>query len=166
MSNGQQRPLIELEIQIDDLVADIVPPEAEAQLRRAVVVTLPASPPVPQSLTILLTGDEQLQRLNRDFLGFDQPTDVLSFPDGDLMREGGAYLGDIAISVERAQQQATAGGHNLLDELQLLTVHGVLHLLGHDHADEDEKQAMWTAQSAVLTELGLDGTLMNTDEYR
>jgi probable rRNA maturation factor len=69
-----------------------------------------------------------------------------------------AYLGDLAISVPRAAEQATAGGHSLTAELQLLTVHGVLHLLDHDHADDAEKQTMWTAQAAILEKLGAEIT--------
>jgi probable rRNA maturation factor len=117
----------------------------------------------PAALTILLTDDDALQRLNRDFRGYDTPTDVLSFPTGAAtpgMAEAGLppYLGDLAISVSRAAAQATAGGHSLTAELQLLTVHGVLHLLGYDHADEGEKEAMWAAQAAVLTQLGAEIT--------
>jgi probable rRNA maturation factor len=83
---------------------------------------------------------------------------VLSFPAGEVMpgmAEAGlaAYLGDVAISVARAAAQAAAGGHSLAAELQLLTVHGVLHLLGHDHDEPAAKAAMWAAQTAVLTQL-------------
>jgi probable rRNA maturation factor len=65
------------------------------------------------------------------------------------------YLGDIAISLPRATAQAEAAGHPVAAELQLLTVHGVLHLLGHDHAEPEEKAAMWAAQAAVLATLGV-----------
>jgi probable rRNA maturation factor len=108
------------------------------------------------SLTILLSGDEQLQQLNRQFLGIDAPTDVLSFPAGETDPESGeTYLGDVIISGDRAQAQATAGGHTLADELQLLIIHGVLHLLGHDHAAAEGKASMWAAQSAILAQLGV-----------
>ena len=114
-----------------------------------------AHPPGAASLTIVITSDEQLQQLNRQYLGIDAPTDVLSFPAGDVDPDsGGLYLGDVLISLPRALAQADAGGHALTDELQLLTVHGVLHLLGHDHAEPDETQAMQTAQSAILQRLG------------
>ena len=82
-------------------------------------------------LTIVLTSDMRLQELNRDFLGIDAPTDVLSFPASELDPETGArYIGDIHISMARAESQATAAGHSLESEVQLLVVHGVLHLLG------------------------------------
>ncbi len=107
-------------------------------------------------LSVVLTDDEQLQELNRDYLGVDAPTDVLSFPASETDPESGeAYLGDILISVQRASQQAEAAGHPLQAEVQLLVVHGVLHLLGHDHAEPKEKARMWSAQSAILKSLGL-----------
>jgi probable rRNA maturation factor len=108
-------------------------------------------------LTIVLTDDEQLHRLNRDYLGVDVPTDVLSFPASETDPETGRrYLGDILVSVSRAEAQARAAGHSLVDEARLLVVHGVLHLLGHDHADVEEKAKMWKVQSEILHNLGLD----------
>ena len=107
-------------------------------------------------LTIVLTNDARLQELNRDYLGIDAPTDVLSFPASELDPETGArYIGDILISVARAASQAIAAGHALESEVQLLVVHGVLHLLGHDHAEATEKARMWKAQTEVLERLGL-----------
>jgi probable rRNA maturation factor len=107
-------------------------------------------------LSIVLTDDMRLQELNRDYLGIDAPTDVLSFPASETDPETGArYLGDILISVPRAQSQAEAAGHALESEVQLLVVHGVLHLLGHDHAKPEEKRRMWKAQAEILESLGL-----------
>jgi probable rRNA maturation factor len=107
-------------------------------------------------LTIVLSDDEQLHRLNRDFLGVDAPTDVLSFPASETDPEtGAAYLGDILLSIPRADAQAQSAGHSLADEARLLVVHGVLHLLGHDHAEADEKAKMWKAQTEVMDKLGL-----------
>ena len=109
-------------------------------------------------LSIVLTDDEQLRRLNREYLGIDAATDVLSFPASDTDPDsGGLYLGDILVSVPRAAQQATSAGHPLEAEAQLLVVHGVLHLLGHDHADPSDKSRMWAAQAAILGSLGLGG---------
>ncbi|RJP55541.1 MAG: rRNA maturation RNase YbeY [Anaerolineaceae bacterium] len=113
-------------------------------------------------LTIVLTDDEQIHRLNRDFLGIDAPTDVLSFPASETDPETGArYLGDILLSVQRAEAQAQAAGHSLADETRLLVVHGVLHLLGHDHAEEEEKAKMWMAQGEILEGLGLGHVKIN-----
>jgi probable rRNA maturation factor len=109
-------------------------------------------------LSIVLTDDARLQHFNRDYLGIDAPTDVLSFPASESDPEtGAAYLGDVLISIPRAQGQAIAAGHPLEAELQLLVVHGVLHLLGHDHAGPKDKARMWAAQSRVLESLGLAG---------
>jgi probable rRNA maturation factor len=107
-------------------------------------------------LTIVLTYDARLKELNRDYLGIDAPTDVLSFPASETDPETGArYIGDILISIARAQSQAAAAGHPLESEVQLLVVHGVLHLLGYDHAKVQEKARMWQAQAEILAQLGL-----------
>lgn len=136
-----------------------------ALLERAARLTLENSPRLnpdllPDSddpdITIVLTDDRQLHELNRDYLGVDAPTDVLSFPAFESDPEtGSTYLGDILISIPRAAQQAEAAGHPVEAEVQLLIVHGVLHLLGYDHADEDEKAQMWGEQAKVLYKLGL-----------
>lgn len=113
-------------------------------------------------LTLVLTGDAQVQALDRDFLGKDATTDVLSFPAGETDPETGRrYLGDIIISVPRAEAQSNSAGHSLEAELSLLVVHGVLHLLGHDHAGKEEKNRMWAAQSEVLTRLGIPPTIVH-----
>jgi probable rRNA maturation factor len=103
-------------------------------------------------LTIVITGNVQLRALNRQFRQIDAPTDVLSFDgDGDDGPPyGGHYLGDVIVSYPKAREQAKAGGHPIEAELQLLVVHGVLHLLGHDHYSPAEKAQMWQAQAAVL----------------
>jgi len=106
-------------------------------------------------ITVALVDDEEIQRLNREFLGIDSPTDVLSFPADEVDPETGArYRGDVVISLPRARQQAETGGHTLDAELTLLTVHGVLHLLGFDHADASQKRNMWDVQSAILQMIG------------
>lgn len=109
-------------------------------------------------LTLVLTDDAQVHELNLNYRQVDAATDVLSFPAGETDPDtGNLYLGDIVISVPRAQIQAETEGHSLEAELRLLVVHGVLHLLGYDHADEDEKATMWSAQSQILSTLGTDG---------
>jgi len=107
-------------------------------------------------LTIVLSNDIQLRELNLQWMGINAPTDVLSFPsDEDDPETGFRYLGDIIISVETAARQAARAGHSAEAEMQLLTVHGILHLLGHDHAEEEEKARMWAAQTEILESLGL-----------
>jgi probable rRNA maturation factor len=82
-----------------------------------------------RAFTCLLTGDAELERLNREFLGHAVPTDVLSFPSG----EDAGPLGEIAISLDRAAAQAAEFGHTVEEEVRVLMLHGALHLLGHDH---------------------------------
>jgi probable rRNA maturation factor len=117
-------------------------------------------------LTIVLTDDARMQELNREYLGIDAPTDVLSFPasetdgseiDGSEIdpETGSPYLGDILISLPYAARSAERAGHPLEAEVQLLVIHGILHLLGHDHAKVREKARMWKAQAEILESLGL-----------
>ena len=131
-------------------------------LQRAAALTLSQLAAPDADLTIVLTGDNQIQVLDRNFLGKDTPTDVLSFPASETDPETGRlYLGDIIISVPRAEIQSAAGGHSLQDELSLLVVHGVLHLLGHDHTNMEEKAHMWAFQSEVLMRLGISPTIVH-----
>lgn len=128
--------------------------------RAANAVLLQQSAP-QADLTLVLTGDSQLQALDREFLDKDAPTDILSFPSNEIDPETGRrYLGDIIISVPRAEAQSIAAGHSLEAELSLLVVHGILHLLGHDHAGKQEKVRMWAAQSEVLTKLGISPSIV------
>lgn len=106
-------------------------------------------------LTLVITGDNQIQELNRQFLGTDAPTDVLSFPSEEFDPDSGLiYLGDIILSYPRALAQAAGSGHPVQDELRLLVVHGVLHLLGYDHAEAAGKAEMWALQAEILKQLG------------
>lgn len=89
-----------------------------------------------RAFTCEVAGDRRLRTLNRDYLGHDYATDVLSFPSG-----GGAYLGDVAISIDRAQAQAREFGHSVVDEIRILMLHGVLHLTGYDHEADGGKMA-------------------------
>lgn len=102
---------------------------------RAFAARLAAEVAAGRGFEALLTGDAELRRLNREFLGKDYATDVLSFPD----TSAGCGLGSLAISAPRAAEQARAFGHTTDDEVRVLLLHGVLHLLGHDH-DRDRGQ--------------------------
>jgi len=126
-------------------------------LERAVNTALEnQSESLDSELTIVLTDDSKIHELNRDYLGIDSPTDVLSFPASETDPETGArYIGDIVISLPYAARSAEKAGHPLESEVQLLVVHGVLHLLGHDHAKPGEKAKMWKAQAEILETLGL-----------
>ncbi len=107
-------------------------------------------------LTLVYTDDQTLRSLNREYRNEDHVTDVLAFPMDETDPESGLnYLGDVVVSVPQAERQATAADHPLQSELALLTIHGVLHLLGHDHADPEAMASMWEAQKRVLANLGL-----------
>jgi probable rRNA maturation factor len=128
-----------------------------ALLESAAQATLEQQLAAPEAgVSIVITSDEQLQELNREYLDNDAPTDVLSFPadhtDPDTRTP---YLGDVLISYPQAEAQAGAAGHPVGSELQLLVVHGILHLLGHDHLEEHEKARMWAAQAEILARLGV-----------
>jgi probable rRNA maturation factor len=105
----------------------------------------------------LITDDGELQRLNRQFLGKNYPADVLSFPAAEHT-ETMAGLGEIAISFQRARQQAHAFGHAMTDEIRILMLHGVLHLMGMDH--ERDRGAMAHAEAAWRNRLGLPAGLI------
>lgn len=142
-----------------DLLTEI---ETEASLLTAVQTAVQAAlqqqnAPENATLSILITDDAQLRTLNHSYRGIDKPTDVLSFPAPELPPEVSEdpYLGDIAISLPTAQKQAQADGHSLQEELQLLSVHGTLHLLGYDHEEADEQDEMWGVQNEILALLGV-----------
>src|SRR5204863_1068833 len=101
----------------------------------------------------LITDDRELRRLNRQFLGHDYATDVLSFPS-----ESGVELGELAISAGRAAAQAREHGHSRLDEIRILMLHGVLHLKGMDH--QTDGGAMARAESRWRQKLGLPAGLI------
>ena len=107
-------------------------------------------------LSILLCDDAFIHPLNRDYRGKDKPTDVLSF----AMREEGdpndPVLGDVIISIERAQEQALERGHSIGVELALLLVHGILHLLGYDHEEDDEAIVMEAKEKEILSMLDVE----------
>ena len=111
-------------------------------------------------VSVTLTDDETIRALNRDYRRIDRATDVLSFPmyEKDELAEiaGPAALGDVVISLERAEAQAAEYGHGVDREVAFLTVHSILHLLGYDHetSEADEKE-MFARQEAILTGMGV-----------
>ncbi len=110
-------------------------------------------------MSVLLVDDKGIHQLNRDFRQIDRPTDVLSFPSGEYPVEedcGWFYIGDMALSLERARKQAEEYGHSYEREIAFLTAHSVLHCLGYDHVDgpEQEKE-MFSRQEAILQGMGM-----------
>lgn len=131
--------------------------------------------PYECEINLTLTENEGIRRINQEFRDLDVPTDVLSFPmveydtPGDFslleapdarvmyfnLDSGELLLGDIVISLERAREQAEEYGHTLERELAFLTVHSVLHLMGYDHMEEDEREEMERKQEKILQQLGI-----------
>ncbi len=108
------------------------------------------------SLSVLLTSNRELRALNRQFRGKDKPTDVLSFPSEVVGAR--RFIGDVAISVEIAAQNAKRLGHSSADEVKVLILHGLLHLAGYDHeADEGE---MARTEERLRKKLGLPASLI------
>jgi probable rRNA maturation factor len=107
-----------------------------------------------QNLSIVIGDDNLLHNLNSQFRQIDSSTDVLSFPSGESDPETGVInLGDIVISYPTAEKHAIESGNTIQNEIKLLVIHGVLHLLGYDHHTKEFKQFMWQKQNQVLTAL-------------
>ena len=119
-----------------------------------------------RSLSIVLCDDALIEELNSRWRDVAGPTDVLSFPmdEGEVLAIGDApsSLGDVVISLETSARQAPEHGYTLHEELRLLLVHGLCHLLGHDHGEPDEAAAMRTLEEALLSQLDPSQTRPNT----
>jgi probable rRNA maturation factor len=153
---------VEVRVEGPDIAQQLVEPEV---LRRAAEAVLRCQSCAQScELCVLVTDDETSRWLNRRHRGVDAPTDVLAFPNeaqGCFVDPPGLphYLGDVAISFPRAEVQAAEASNELSAELQLLVIHGVLHLLGYDDQTRLERDRMWRAQQAVLDDLGVEVNL-------
>ena len=107
--------------------------------------------------TLTFVEPEKIKELNHNFRNVDSVTDVLSFEsEGEVDPETGKeYLGDIIICLKQAQAQAEQSGHPLENEIALLEIHGLLHLLGYDHANDEQREEMWKYQNAYLKQCGI-----------
>ncbi|NLB16507.1 MAG: rRNA maturation RNase YbeY [Clostridiales bacterium] len=133
----------------------ILTPAQRALIKKAVKTTLKSENWQGRAeVSVTFVDDEQIKELNAAHRGIDSATDVLSFPlnDGDDI---GEELGDIVISMERADYQAKEYGHSLDRELAFLAVHSTLHLLGYDHMTEEEEKEMFGRQEKILVSMGL-----------
>lgn len=114
-------------------------------------------------VSVTFVSNEKIQEINREYRDKDQPTDVISFAmeelgEGEIQLTGidiPRILGDIIISIPKAEEQAEEYGHSFIRELGFLAVHGFLHLLGYDHETEEDEKQMFTKQKEVLNEYGL-----------
>jgi probable rRNA maturation factor len=151
-----------VEVQVDERFQTQV---ESNRLHRAALATL-AHQQVEEAceLAVVLADDAMLHELNLRYRNVDAPTDVLAFSEEDS-ETGGTfvsapdeprYLGDVIISFHRAEAQAAEAGHDTQAELQLLVVHGVLHLLGYDDVVEEQRAHMWAVQAEILQGLQVD----------
>ncbi|MCU0498607.1 MAG: rRNA maturation RNase YbeY [Anaerolineae bacterium] len=132
----------------------------ETRLHRAASIVLEQHDQ-DAALTIVITNDDEVRSLNRQFRGIDTPTDVLSFPSEELpeeiepLEDESPYIGDLVIAYPYALSQAQREHHLPQDSFDLLVVHGTLHLLGYDHDTPEHKAQMWAAQERALIALAI-----------
>ena len=138
--------------------------ESAGLIKKAITMALDAEGiDVPCIISVMLTDDEGIHAINKEFRGVDRATDVLSCPMNELvpgefdeelcehdMDTGAVLLGDMMISVPRCEEQGEEFGHGYKREIMYLTVHSVLHLLGYDHVDEGEMKAQMRAREKAI----------------
>jgi probable rRNA maturation factor len=139
------------------VIADRADEELTTMAEACAIATLEYESAPQGELSVAFVDNDRMQAFNRQFRGDDKPTDVLSFSDGSRDPDTDElYFGDVILGLTVAEAQAAAAGHPLKSEIALLTVHGVLHLLGYDHDSEATKQTMWQAQSDILHRLNVN----------
>ena len=106
-------------------------------------------------VSVSFVGDEEIRDLNRDYRGVDKSTDVLSFPMDDEFIIVSRILGDVIINTRRVMEQAEEFGHSNERELSYLTVHSILHLLGYDHMEDEDKREMREREKLAMKELSI-----------
>ncbi len=151
---------LELNLEIDNRSGVELDTSVYEKVEEYIIITLQQENVlVPCEISFSLVIPEEIQELNAEYRNIDKETDVLSFPmlefpeDEDMLTyETGipVMLGDIVISTKRAAEQAEAYGHSLEREICYLSVHSVLHLLGYDHMEEDEKRVMRAREKAIM----------------
>jgi probable rRNA maturation factor len=138
---------------------------ALTEAARAAFKAAPPAKPGSYEVTLVLAGDGEMRRLNRTWRGKDASTNVLSFPaDGDISEPG--FLGDIILAYETVEREAREQGKRLEDHAAHLVVHGLLHLLGFDHADDKQAERMESLERAALATLGIADPYAEGEEMR
>lgn len=159
---------IEIDIRIASSAWRAALPNAAAAVRRAATAALKAELPAQKKgapktgLSILLTDDAEMRKLNAGWRAKDKPTNVLSFPAENAVDPARppAYLGDVALGLATCKREAREQRKTLADHVAHLTVHGVLHLLGYDHMDDEQAEAMEPLETEILAGMGI------ADPYR
>ena len=161
--------MTEIEISLRDSAWSTALPDAAAVVRRAAAAVLRAEATLPGrvELGVVLADDAFVRTLNRDYRGQDRATDVLSFPVHEPPRldpppsEMPLMLGDVVLARETVQRDSASAGVGLADRVSHLVVHGVLHLLGHDHDEPNAERRMRALESKTLLALGLCDPYVN-----
>jgi probable rRNA maturation factor len=148
-----------IEIEIEDEAWSAALPEVEAVVERAAAAALGA---VEGDVVILLTDDGSVREINARFRDRDRPTNVLSFPAAE---SAFPHLGDLTLAYGVCAREAAEQGKTLSDHLSHLTVHGVLHLLGRDHEDDAEAEAMEEEERSILASLGVADPYTTDDPH-
>jgi len=132
-------------------------PDLETRIRRAAEAAMLDNEAPPSEISVVLSDDEHIRELNKHHRGMDKPTNVLSFPPARMKTPSGAtrFLGDIVLAFETIEREAAEEAKPLENHLSHLVVHGVLHLLGYDHEDEEEAETMESRERQILAKLGI-----------
>jgi probable rRNA maturation factor len=132
-------------------------PDLEGFVRRAAEAAMLDNDAPPSEISVVLSDDEHIRELNKHHRGMDKPTNVLSFPAARMKTPAGAprILGDIVLAYETVQREASEEAKSIENHLSHLVVHGVLHLLGYDHEDEEEAEIMEARERQILAKLGI-----------
>ena len=149
---------------IDNRTDFEITPETEKLFNDVITESLRYEEFDPQcEISLSIVNNDEIQEINKQYRNIDAPTDVLSFPlltfeegeQADVNENDEIMLGDIIISIEKAISQAEDYGHGLKRELAFLTAHSMLHLMGYDHMEDDEREEMFEKQEAILNNLGI-----------
>lgn len=152
-----------IDIEIEDEAWSLALPDVDTLVERAAATALGE---VEGGVVILLTDNEAVQALNAQFRDKDRPTNVLSFPGGDMVMPGApVHLGDIVLAFGVCRDEAEAQAKSLANHLTHLVIHGVLHVLGRDHEDEDEAEAMEAEERSLLARLGVADPYILPDDH-
>lgn len=157
---------VEINVEVEDETPDL------KRLQRLARFVLAAEGVASGEVGVVLTDNRGIQALNRQYLAHDEPTDVLAFgmqgsgpgPAGFVLpeEEGADYVGDVAISLERAREQAAAYGQDWTSEVELLLIHGLLHLLGYDDGTEADRERMEARQASLHRSFAHPRSLVDT----
>lgn len=146
-----------MEIYYDDRQDDIkISEEIKALIEKSVAAVLKVEELDENvEVSVSFVGDEEIRELNRDYRGVDKSTDVLSFPMDDEFILDNRILGDVIINTRRVMEQAEELGHSNEREFSYLTVHSILHLLGYDHMEDEDKRQMREREKLAMKELSI-----------